>query len=331
MTSIARPFTWSGVMPAVTTPLTASGDVDFSAAVGHARWMIDEGCDGIVIGGSLGEGQSLTTEEKVELWRSISAALLVRAPVIAAIGAASTHGACLLAQNAANAGCAGLMVLPPYVHCGDEREAIAHIESVARATDLPVMVYNNPQAYRADFSAASLAALAMRQSNIRAVKDSTGDVRRIAQLAQLVRSGDAPSDLVIFVGLDDVVPAGVAAGARGWVAGLANALPAASVALWKLALAQTDSQAASIRVAEVDRAFLPLLLMDTLPDFVQRIKLVQAFVGRGDDRVRGPRLALEPDVRNACIQITRTTLERLGQLGIPTSSNTFNGKQSIER
>ena len=332
MTTSAQSFKWSGVMPAITTQLTASDDVDFSAVVRHAVWMIDEGCDGIVIGGSLGEGQSLTTDEKVELWRSISAALLGRAPVIAAIGAASTHGACLLAQYAANAGCAGLMVLPPYVHSGDEREAIAHIESVARATNLPVMVYNNPQAYRADFSAASLAAMAMRQSNIRAVKDSTGDVRRIAQLAQLVRSGDAPSDLAIFVGLDDVVPSGVAAGARGWIAGLANALPAASVELWKLALAaQTDSQSAKIRVAEVDSAFLPLLLMDTLPDFVQRIKLVQAFVGRGDERVRAPRLALDPDVRDACIQITRTALERLARLGVSTSSSMFNGKKSSER
>ena len=98
MTSSAQSFKWSGVMPAITTQLTASDDVDFSAVVRHAVWMIDEGCDGIVIGGSLGEGQSLTTDEKVELWRSISAALKGRAPVIAAIGAASTHGACLLAQ-----------------------------------------------------------------------------------------------------------------------------------------------------------------------------------------------------------------------------------------
>jgi 4-hydroxy-tetrahydrodipicolinate synthase len=138
--------------------------------------------------------------------------------------------------------------------------------------------------------------------------------------------------LAIFVGLDDVVPSGVAAGAQGWIAGLANALPAASVELWKLALAaQTDSQSAKIRVAEVNSAFLPLLLMDTLPDFVQRIKLVQAFVGRGDERVRAPRLALDPDVRDACIQITRTALERLARLGVSTSSSTFNGKQSSER
>lgn len=326
MTSSTSSFEWSGVMPAITTPLTSLDDVDFAAAIRHASWMIDEGCDGIVIGGSLGEGQTLTIDEKVELWRSISAALRGRAPVIAAIGSASTHEACSLAQYAANAGCAGLMILPPYVHCGDEREAIAHIETAARATNLPVMVYNNPQAYRADFSATSLAALAMRQSNIRAVKDSTGDVRRIAQLAKLIRDGNAPSDLAIFVGLDDIVPAGVAAGARGWVAGLANALPAASVALWKLAVAaQTDSHVASIRAAEVDRAFRPLLLMDTLPDFVQRIKLVQAFVGRGEERVRAPRLALDPEVRDACIQATRLALERLDHLGIPTSAGTPNG------
>ncbi|MDA0215144.1 MAG: dihydrodipicolinate synthase family protein [Planctomycetota bacterium] len=332
MTSTAQKFQWSGVMPAITTPLKPSGDVDITAAIRHACWMIDEGCNGIVIGGSLGEGQSLTTEEKIELWRGVSAALLGRAPVIAAIGSASTLEACLLAQYAANAGCSGLMVLPPYVHSGDEREAIAHIESVARATNLPVMVYNNPQAYRADFSAASLAAMAMRQANIRAVKDSTGDVRRIAQLVQLVRSGDAPSDLTVFVGLDDVVPSGVGAGAKGWIAGLANALPAASVALWKLAVAaQTDLKIAAIRVAEVDRAFLPLLQMDIVPDFVQRIKLVQALVGRGDERVRTPRLALEADVREACITIARNAIEQLDRLGIPTRSESLRKSQSSKQ
>jgi len=317
MTTNAQQFQWSGVMPAITTPMHSNGEIAVDAAVSHAEWMIASGCDGVVIGGSLGEGQALSTDEKIRLWNMVSAALHGRAPVIAAIGSASTLDACALARRAADAGCAGLMVLPPYVHSGDQREALAHIAATACATNLPVMVYNNPQAYRADLSADALATLANRHANIRAVKDSTGDPQRIAQLVALTRTGHAPTDLAVFVGLDDVVPAGVAAGAQGWIAGLANALPAESVMLWKLAIAQrSGAPIGTITAEQLDRAFLPLLRMDTVGDFVQRIKIVQAFVGRGSESVRAPRLELDASAHAACLAIIRSVLIEFDRLGI---------------
>ncbi len=309
-------FQWTGVMPAMTTPFDSNGEVDIDAAAEHAQWMFVEGCNGVVVGGSLGEGQALTLTEKRQLWTAISAALGTKAPTIAAIGAASTREACALAAAAAECGCAGLMVLPPYVHCGNEREALRHIEVVAAQTPLPVMVYNNPAAYRADLSARSLASLATRQSNIKAVKESTGNPKRIGEIAELVRRGEAPSDLALFVGLDDIVPAGVAAGASGWIAGLANALPSESVALWKLAVSQPSAPL----VLDFDRAFLPLLRMDTLPDFVQRIKHIQSLVGGGSDRVRAPLLELGESQRGECAAALRTALELFERLGVRRSS-----------
>ena len=329
----STPLRWSGVMPAITTPLASSGEVDFDGAASHAQWMIDQGCDGVVVGGSLGEGQSLCTEEKCELWRRISSQLRDHAPVIAAIGSASTREGCSLATRAEESGCNALMILPPYVHSGDEREALHHVETIARATNLPAMIYNNPTAYRADFSAQSLAALASRLPNVRAVKDSTGDARRIAQLVELVQRGDAPSELVVFVGLDDIVPEGVAAGAQGWVAGLANALPVASVALWKLAKEQRRSSPSEpfaqplhgkVSAEEVNSAFLQLLRMDTLPDFVQRIKFVQSRFGHGSEQVRPPRLPLGSGERDECVLETRTAIRALERLGIPTTAMVSN-------
>lgn len=317
MMTSAPQFRWSGVMPAITTPMNSSGEIDFDAAAAHAQWLIASGCDGIVIGGSLGEGQTLSVDEKIRLWKIVSAALRGQAPVIAAIGSASTFDACTLARHAADSGCAGLMVLPPYVHSGDQREALAHIAATACATNLPVMVYNNPQAYRADLTADSLAALANRHANIRAVKDSTGDPQRIAQLVALTRTGRAPTDLAVFVGLDDVVPAGVSAGAQGWIAGLANALPTESVMLWKIAVAQrSGAPIGTITAEQLDRAFLPLLRMDTVSDFVQRIKIVQAFMGRGNESVRAPRLELHASERADCLAIIRGVLSEFDRLGI---------------
>ncbi|MSQ90560.1 MAG: dihydrodipicolinate synthase family protein [Phycisphaerales bacterium] len=303
---------WSGVIPALTTPLRDDDTVDIAAAVDHAQWMIAQGCRGVVIGGSLGEGQSLTAEEKCELWKATSAALRGRAPVIAAIGAMGTREACALARRAAACGCSGLMILPPYAHSGDAREAIAHIDAVARETMLPAMVYNNPNAYRADLSAAEIAGLAANNPAIQAVKDSTGDASRLALLAKLIREGKAPPRLALFVGLDDVVLEGVAAGAHGWIAGLANALPAESVALFEGALAARGNP--SRQVIELNRAFMPLLKMDTVGDFVQRIKLVQAVVGRGSEQVRPPRLPLAPADRVACLSIIHDSLAALGRI-----------------
>jgi 4-hydroxy-tetrahydrodipicolinate synthase len=209
-------------------------------------------------------------------------ALRDRAPVIAGISALSTAEAALLARAAEAAGCSGLMVLPPYVYVGDWREMKAHVAAVFAATRLPCMLYNNPVAYTVDFLPEHIQELAAEHQNLVAVKESSADVRRVMALRVLL--GD---HLKILVGVDDAIVESIGAGAVGWIAGLVNAFPAESVELFHLA-----STGGGKAVFELYRWFLPLLRMDTVPKFVQLIKLAQEEVGMGSSRVRPPRLPL---------------------------------------
>jgi 4-hydroxy-tetrahydrodipicolinate synthase len=177
------------------------------------------------------------------------------------------------------------MVLPPYVYSSDWREMRAHVSAIITATPLSCMLYNNPVAYRTDFQPEQIAELANLHGNLHAVKESSADVRRVAAIRNLL--GDR---LSVLVGVDDAVVEGVSAGAVGWIAGLVNAFPAESVALFDLARAGKHDE-----VFELYRWFLPLLRMDTVPKFVQLIKWVQEEVGAGSARVRPPRLELEGD------------------------------------
>lgn len=273
---------WRGVFPAITTPFAADGSVDHSFLAGHARRMIASGCRGIVALGSLGEGATLTHEEKVAILRTLVGAVGDRVPVVAGISALSTDEAVTLARAAAGAGCNGLMVLPPYVYVSDWHEMRAHVEAIIKATPLSCMLYNNPIAYGTDFLPEQVRQLCVHE-NLHAIKDSSGNVRRITALRALL--GDR---LALFVGLDDALVEGVGAGAVGWVAGLVNALPDESVLLFEHAAAGRAEEARTLY-----EWFLPLLRMDTVPKFVQLIKLVQQEVGLGDERVRAPRLVLE--------------------------------------
>ena len=296
-------MTWTGVMPAITTPFTADGDVDHDFLARHALWMVEAGCTGIVALGSLGEAATLSVPEKLDVLRTLARALDGRVPLVAGIAALSTDEACGLAQAAADAGCAGLMVLPPYVYSTDWREMRAHVSAVIEATALPCMLYNNPIAYRTDFKPEQIAELARAHGNLVAVKESSADIRRIAAIRHLLGSR-----LAILVGVDDVIVEGVAAGATGWVAGLVNAMPLESVRLFDLAtraISLDASTAAQARVAadELYRWFLPLLTLDTVPKFVQLIKLVQQQVGHGHERVRAPRLVLEGAEREATLAL----------------------------
>jgi len=297
-----------GVMPATTTPFCDDGTIDLDRVARHAEWMVRSGCSALITPGSLGEGQSLELHERVDLWTAHIAGA-GDTPVIAAIGHASTSGACALARAAADAGCRGLMVLPPYVHSGDMREVLAHIACVARETRLPAMVYNNPAAYRADLTPLAIGSLAESCECVCAAKDSSGDVARIAELVRMADAGDLPESFAACVGLDDGALPGALAGAAGWVAGLVNALPRESVVLWQRAVAaRAGDESAHAEAHALHEWFLPLLLMDTVPDFVQRIKLVQSLV-RGDaawERVRAPRLAL---AREDSLEV-RATLDR---------------------
>jgi len=277
---------WKGVIPAITTPFREDLSVDHDFLARHAAWMIESGCTGIVALGSLGEGATLEFDEKIAVLRTC---MRTNAPVVASISALSTAAAVRLAKKAEEIGCSGLMVLPPYVYSTDWREMKAHISAVLRATKLSCMLYNNPIAYRTDFLPEQIAELASEHENLHAVKESSADVRRIAAIKAVIGR-----PLAIFVGVDDLIVEGIAAGAVGWIAGLVNALPKESVALFK--------------GADIYRWFLPLLRLDTVPKFVQLIKLVQQEVGMGNERVRPPRLPLAGEDRESALTLIRKAL-----------------------
>lgn len=291
-----QPSDWHGVLPAITTPFGADLTVDHEFLRRHVRWMLDHGARGIVALGSLGEGATLDFEEKVQVLESCRAAAGERL-VVAGVAALGTAQAVRLAQAAERVGCDGLMVLPAYVHHGPWRETRAHVEAVMRATSLSCMLYNNPIAYGTDFLPEQVEQLC-RNPTLHAVKESSGDVRRITAIRECLAQR-----LAILVGLDDLVVEGVAAGATGWIAGLVNALPEESVRLFELARAGDAGGA-----RELYDWFLPLLRMDTVPGFVQLIKLVQQEAGMGSERVRPPRLPLEGAEREQALALIRERL-----------------------
>ena len=261
-------------------------------------WLVDNGCTGIVTNGSLGEGGAFSMDEKKALWKTCIAAVGERVPVIAAIAAISTADAVAQARAAESAGCRGLMVLPPYIYKGDWPEMRAHITAVCGATSLSCMLYNNPVAYGTDFLPEQVAELANEISSLHAVKESSTDVRRVTAIRALI--GER---LAIFVGVDDCIVEGIAAGAVGWIAGLVNAFPKESVDLYRCAMNGDDESARVIY-----EWFLPLLRLDTVPKFVQLIKLVQEKVGMGSARVRPPRLQLGGDELNETLAIIDAAL-----------------------
>ena len=273
---------WSGVMPAMTTAFDAKDRVDGEFMSRHATWMVDNGCTALIMLGSLGEAATLSAEEKVGILKNMVSTVKGRVPVVAAISALATRDAVAQAKAAEDAGCSGLMILPPYVYRGDWREMKHHIGSVLKASSLSSMLYNNPVAYGTDFVAEHIAELAAEYGHLHAVKESSTDVRRVTAIRAILADR-----LTICVGVDDAIVEGIAAGAMGWVAGLVNAFARESVVLFEAALGG-DTKGAF----ELYRWFLPLLRMDTVPKFVQLIKLAQQEAGVGSARVRAPRMEL---------------------------------------
>lgn len=290
---------WKGVMPAITTCFNGDLSVDHGFMAEHCGWLLDNGCAGIVALGSLGEGATLLAEEKWEILRRFVSSVRGRAPVVAAISSLSTAEAVALAKSAADLGCDGLMVLPPYVYQGDWRETKTHVAAVLRATALPCMLYNNPVAYGTDFLPEQIQELAAEHDNLEAVKESSTDARRVSAIRALL-----DRRLEICVGVDDAVLEAIGVGATGWIAGLANALPRESVELFNCGI-----EGERDRAIELYRWFLPLLRMDTVPNFVQLIKLVQAEVGIGNTRVRPPRLELVGDELERNRKLIRDALQ----------------------
>ncbi len=295
---------WQGVIPAIMTPFGDDLTVDADLLRHEVDALMKAGCTGIVALGSLGEGGSLSFEEKNAVLRLCREEMAGRGHLVAGVAALTTEEAVRMAELGADTGCDGLMVLPPYVYQGDWRETRTHFKAVIGATSLPCLLYNNPIAYGTDVLPEQIRDLANALPNLAAVKESTTDVRRITAIRALL--GDR---LAILVGVDDVILDGVQAGAEGWIAGLADALPAESVLLFELA-----------RDGRIDEAralyewFLPLLRLDTVPKFVQLIKLVQVETGLGSEPVRPPRLPLVDPERAEVLQLIRDTLARRPKL-----------------
>jgi 1-pyrroline-4-hydroxy-2-carboxylate deaminase len=289
---------WKGVMPAITTCFDERGHLDHEFMADHSRWLVENGCRGIVALGSLGEGATLSFDEKLAVLRTFVKALRGQAPLVAAISSLATAESVALAKAAHEIGCDGLMILPPYVYKGDWREIKTHVTSVLLATPLSCMLYNNPISYGTDFLPGQIRELAGEHPNLHAVKESSADVRRVSAIRALVGNR-----LEVFVGVDDAIVEGIGVGATGWIAGLANALPRESVDLFNCAIEGKSAQA-----FELYRWFLPLLRLDTVPKFVQLIKLVQAELGVGSARVRPPKLEVIGEELEATRKLIREAL-----------------------
>ena len=239
---------WKGVIPAITTFFNGKDEIDHGFVADHCRWLIENGCAGVVALGSLGEGATLSFDEKLAILRTCVNALHGRASVTASISSLTTSEAVALAKAADKIGCDALMILPPYVYNGDWREMKTHVAAVLKATDLSCMLYNNPISYGTDFLPEQIAELASEYNNLQAVKESTADARRVSSIRALI--GER---LAIFMGVDDAILEGIGVGATGWIAGLANALPRESVDLFDYGIEGKSAQA-----FDLYRWFLPL-------------------------------------------------------------------------
>lgn len=273
---------WHGVFPALTTQFHRDESLDLDATARHLELQIQAGIHGVIVLGTVGEGTSLSLEEKLEVIRVALKIASGRIPVLTGVAEYTTAGACRFARAAEDAGVNGLMVLPAMVYKSDARETIAHFRTVARATALPIMIYNNPVSYSVDATPPMLAELA-DEPTIVAVKESSDDVRRITDIVNLL--GDR---YTLLCGVDDLVLEAVLLGAQGWVSGLVNAFPNENRMLWELATSGEWS-----RARELYRWYTPLLHLDTRVKLVQCIKLAVAEVGMGSEMVRPPRLPLE--------------------------------------
>lgn len=284
--------TWTGVFPAMTTQMRQDQSLDLDATSRHIEVMIDSGVSGLIMLGSLGENITLTRDERLAVMRAAVEAADGRVPVLSGVAECSTAAACEYARNLERLGADGFMLLPAMVYRADARETLAHYRSVARATDLPIICYNNPLAYTVDITPAMFEQLA-NLDNLVAIKESSGDVRRITDLIN--RLGDR---YTLFCGVDDLVLESVMLGARGWIAGMGLAFPAENQRLWELAVAGEWR-----RARELYRWFTPLLHLDIPVKFVQYIKLAVQEAGLGREWVRAPRLPITGAERKRILDI----------------------------
>ena len=273
---------WSGVFPATTTQFTRDERLDVAATQNVVAALIDDGVDGVICMGTVGENCSLSAAEKRTVMAAVKETAAGRVPVLSGVAEYTTALAAEYARDAENTGIDGLMLLPAMVYKSNRRETLHHYRTVAQATGLPIMVYNNPVSYGVDITVDMFGELA-DLPNIVAIKESSEDTRRLTDLQRA--HGDR---FVLFAGVDDIVLESLMLGASGWVSGLTNAFPRESVALFALAKAGRYAEALAIY-----RWFMPLLHLDTIPTLVQCIKLAEQLMGRGSEMVRAPRLCLD--------------------------------------
>ncbi|HUN75333.1 MAG TPA: dihydrodipicolinate synthase family protein [Steroidobacteraceae bacterium] len=290
---------WSGVLPAATTQFNAALEVDLEATRKVQAALLRDGVHGLVLMGTVGEGNSLSAEEKRTVLQGAVEVVAGKAPVIVGVSEFTTATAVRFVRDAERIGASGFMVLPAMVYVPTPRELEYHFRAIAEATALPIMLYNNPPSYRVNIDLDVLGRLA-EVSNIVAIKESSTDPRRFTDLINAF--GER---FTLFAGLDDIAFEGLTLGAKGWVSGLTNAFPTESLALYA-AIRDGDLPLAR----RIYRWFMPLLHLDSEPDLVQSIKLAEQVMGRGSERVRPPRWPLEGARRAAVIAMVeraRTT------------------------
>lgn len=289
---------WRGVSPAVTTQFRADQSLDLEATAAHVEHLLRSGVHGLIMLGTVGENCSLEPEEKREVLRAAVGAAKGRVPVLSGVAEFTTAAACRFAADAEKLGADGLMVLPAMVYKSDRRETLAHFRAVARASGLPIMVYNNPVTYGVDITPEMLAELASEWSIV-AIKESSDDVRRLTDIINA--TGDR---FILFCGVDDLALESLMLGASGWVAGLVNAFPEETVRLYDLAAEGRFAEALPLY-----RWFMPLLHLDTHPKLVQYIKLAQAMAGAGSEMVRAPRLPLDDEEHARIAAVIQAALD----------------------
>ncbi len=281
MTTTPSKTLWQGVYPAATTQFTESLAIDHDATQRVQTALVDDGVDGLIVLGTCGENNSLEADEKLAVLKGAVEAVGNRVPLVAGVSEFTTDRAVRYAQAAEAIGIDALMLLPAMVYVPNLDELYTHFRTVAEATSLPIMLYNNPPAYRVNVDFDTLARLE-EVPNIVAIKESAPDPRRFTDLYN--QFGDR---YTLMAGLDDVALEGLMLGASGWVSGLTSAFPRESVAL--VAAQRRGDYAEALRIY---RWFMPLLHLDAEHDLVQSIKLAEQIMGRGSERVRMPRMPL---------------------------------------
>lgn len=284
---------WQGVMPAVTTKFNADDTLDLKMFRVNIEAQLNAGVSGIILGGTLGEASTLTDDEKRILIQETVKIVDGKVPVIINIAEQSTKDAILAAQRAKKYGASGLMILPPMRYKATDYETVVYFKAVAKSTDLPIMIYNNPVDYKIEVTLDMFEELLKECDNIKAVKESTRDITNITRIRN--RFGNR---LAVLCGVDTLALESILMGADGWVAGLVCAFPAETVAIHELVKAGRVAEA-----IEIYRWFLPLLELDISPQLVQNIKLAEVGTGIGTEIVRAPRLPLQGEERTKVLKL----------------------------